>query len=81
MHNREKKKGERDSPSFFSNSNSKLGGDPREGYPVIFDRLVKIIFFFQPWTGSGSPLLLVFVERMRVFRSAARRPKRSPHGL
>lgn len=31
--------------SSLSNSNSKLGAGPK-GYPVIFDRLVEIIFFF-----------------------------------
>lgn len=64
--------------SSLSNSNSKLGGGPK-GYPVIFDRLVEIIFFFfqscehnTTIQGSGSPPLLVFVQRIPVFRSVAR---------
>lgn len=54
IYNRKKKKKERKNAKMiamaifsFSNSNSKLGGGPK-GYPVIFDRLVEIIFsFFQ----------------------------------
>ena len=79
--------------SSLSNSNSKLGAGPK-GYPVIFDRLVEIIFFFLSivWTQhndtrSGSHPLLVFVQRIPVFRSVARSrrggeaPETQPHGL